>query len=114
MKRASEFIDPINGRPAQEWHHVTGRDSNERYFNSGLIIPMSITIHNRIHQCWSVEYGDCAVGDPLLIQLFRHGNLWTSLGANAPEATINLPVITVLETGRDLLRLWQQIKVERK
>ena len=105
MTKASEFFDPFNGRPAQEWHHVTGRDSNGRYFNKDLVIAVSITTHNRIHQSWGVEYKDGVEGDPVSIQISRLGTIFYFLGESGDALTRELPTAFFTMVADALFRI---------
>ena len=110
MKPAREQRCVFTGRPADEWHHVTGRDSLGRYLDPHLVIPLSRRQHVLEHQGWGPDVADGVAGHPNVLRLGRMGRLLVRLGEFHVDGEVVLPAETVRQIGLTLNRIALDLK----
>lgn len=110
MKPAREWKCPFTGEPADELHHPTGRDADDEYLDSELLIPLVLDQHVIEHQVWQrTAVGEKVRGNPTWLRLRRVGQFLVRLGEFHGEGTVTLPSPFVRQLGFLLLRVAAEI-----
>jgi hypothetical protein len=106
VRRAADFLCPYSSRPADEWHHLTGRDAGRTYLDAGSVVPIARRPHVLVHQSWRVlGIDDGSECSPHLLRLQRSGSLFCLLGEQHRDRAVELPGFTVHQHGLMLLRI---------
>ena len=100
MRPASDLRCVFLGRPAEHFHHLTGRGVDGDYLDPALVVPLSLDQHIVEHQAWAVVgIADGEDLDPFILRLRRAGQLLVRLGDHHGDGTATIPTLTVVALG---------------
>ena len=102
MRPARERTDPFTGQKAHQLHHVMGRDDKGTYIAPQLVVPLTVTQHNREHQSWPGSYAEGASEVPTVLGLQRLANFLIRLGQQFSGGVVTLEAGFLLEAGLTL------------
>src|SRR5207248_700599 len=68
MSRAHDWLCPFLGRPADDFHHWSGRDADGTYFDGSLVVPVVRAQHTVEHVSWRAGgFGDGSSARPVVL-----------------------------------------------
>ena len=98
--RARDWPCPFLGRPADQLHHLTGRDADGRYFDPLLVVPVVGSQHVAEHVGWrAVGFGDGSTALPDVLRLRRVAHFLVRLGEHHGGGVVVLPAPSVRALG---------------
>ena len=93
----------FTGRPADHFHHATGRGLDGRYLNADLVVPLVRRMHVVEHAALRRSGLDEATQlSPTVLRLRRAGHLLVRLGEHHGEGSVTLPAPSVRALGEML------------
>lgn len=113
MKRARDWRDPFNGRPADELHHITGRIEG-RYPDPDFVVPLTRAEHALEHSLWrAAGIGEESDLPSAVLRLRRASHFFVRLGRRHAGREIVLPDFVVVHHGLSLARISDEIEADR-